>query len=126
METLGKVAGLANVVWEMLPGGRFAFTTSEIEGTHPRSVRTFKNLPDFLGDQYADYFHLHAEKTWLVYEGERITFGAGWELITQVSQQVAQSSSLFFSCYLLSVAPAILCLNVHSADCVWSEWLNVE
>jgi len=88
METLGKVAGLANVVWEMLPGGRFAFTTSEIEGTHPRSVRTFKNLPDFLGDQYADYFHLHAEKTWLVYEGERITFGAGWELITQIGREL--------------------------------------
>ena len=55
MEALGKAAGLVNVVWEMLPGGRFNFTTTEIEmpDQAKRSVRVFKNIPNFLGDQYA-------------------------------------------------------------------------
>jgi acyl-CoA synthetase (AMP-forming)/AMP-acid ligase II len=88
MEALGKAAGLVNVLWELLPGGRFAFTTTEIKGAHPRSVRVFKNLPDFLGDQYAGYFKDNAKKTWLVYEGERITFGQAWELISQIGREL--------------------------------------
>jgi len=90
MEALGKAAGLVNVVWEMLPGGRFNFTTTELEFPDQanRSVRTFKNIPNFLGDQYAGYFEEHADKTWLVYEGERITFGQAWGLISEIGREL--------------------------------------
>ena len=88
MELVEKVVGIAGAVWEFLPGGKFQFQTQEIQGAHPRSVRTFKNLPSFIGDQYTTYFTANADKTWLIYDGERITFGRAWELIGAIGREL--------------------------------------
>lgn len=88
MEVVEKVVGIAGAAWEFLPGGKFQFHTETIAGAHPRTVRTFKNLPSFIGDQYATYFANNADKTWIVHDGDRITFGQAWELICAIGREL--------------------------------------
>lgn len=73
---LQTAVGLATVGVNLLPGGRFQLQTVEVDGGHWRApVRTFKNMPDALADSYWPYFEQFKDVTWIVFEGERITFG---------------------------------------------------
>jgi len=67
-----KLSGVATILWGALPGGKFQMTTESIRG-HP--LKVWKNLPAAVGDYFCPLFEEHADKTWLVYEGENYTFG---------------------------------------------------
>lgn len=66
-----KLSGVATILWGALPGGRFQMQTQEIRG-HP--LKVWKNLPAAVGDYFQPFFEEHADKTWLVYEGQNYTF----------------------------------------------------
>ena len=66
-----KVRAVASVAMGVLPGGTFRFGSEDVRGV---PLRVFKNLPAGLGEYYRTWFSKYADKVWLIYEGERITF----------------------------------------------------
>ncbi len=63
---------LSRVALKLLPGGTFQLGQETIRGV---PTRVFKNLPASLGDYYRGWFQRWADREWLIYEGERYTFG---------------------------------------------------
>jgi acyl-CoA synthetase (AMP-forming)/AMP-acid ligase II len=92
MSILDKAAGYASVVWNVLPGGKFYFGREQTHLAQP--VRVFKTLPAFIGDEYATLFKQHADKEWVVYDGERTTFKAGWKLIQSVARELVEGHGI--------------------------------
>jgi len=83
---LSKVSGVVNVLWNMRPGGKYQFGHEKTHLAQP--VRVFKNLPPFIGDEYATLFQTYSKQEWIVYGDERYTFKASWDLIQAVSREL--------------------------------------
>ena len=70
-DVIEKVSSLGKVLFNILPGGTFSFGTETVRGV---PLRVFKQLPPALGKYYEQWFNVWADREWLVYEGQRITF----------------------------------------------------
>jgi hypothetical protein len=69
-----KVRTISRVAVGVFPGGDFAFGTEVVRGV---PLRVWKSLPPALGTWFRVWFQRHAARDWLVYQGERITYGEG-------------------------------------------------
>ena len=67
-----KIGIAGTVLCGALPGGRFQMGTQTVRGI---DMRCFTNLPDAFYDYAKVWLRQHAASTWLMYEGEKYTFG---------------------------------------------------
>jgi len=70
-DAIDKMATIGRVVKEILPGGSFRFGNVNIRGV---PTRVFLNLPSTLGEYYRGWFDKYADRDWLVFGAERISF----------------------------------------------------
>mmetsp|Transcript_18845 Transcript_18845/g.21051 ORF Transcript_18845/g.21051 Transcript_18845/m.21051 type:complete len:582 (+) Transcript_18845:33-1778(+) len=83
-----KVSGAFTVACGLLPGGRFQLATQNVRGV---PLRVWKNLPATLIDYIRPWFKLYAGREWLVYEGERITFGEAERQFNAIAAELAST-----------------------------------
>lgn len=81
-----KFRAIASVAFSILPGGTFRFGNENVRGV---PIRCFKNLPAALGEYYAIWFKLYADREWLIYEQDRYTFGQGYKTYKALGAELA-------------------------------------
>ena len=62
--------------------------TQDVRGA---PVTVFKNLPASLRELFVYWFTFHADRVWLVYEGEHYTFGETLNMFNAVGAELAAS-----------------------------------
>merc|ERR1711871_68596 len=60
--------------------------TQKVRGT---PVKTFKNLPPNLASIYSPMFASHGDKTWVVFENNRVTFSQAQQMYVAVARELA-------------------------------------
>jgi len=83
-----KVSTVGSVLVGALPGGPFAFGTETVRGV---PLRVFKSLPPALGTYFAQWFETHADREWLLFEDQRITFCQAHEMYEALGAELAEN-----------------------------------
>lgn len=83
-----KISGGFTVVWGLLPGGRFQLDTINVRG-YP--VKIFKNLEPSLREFYNAQFTKWSDREWIIYEGERYTYGKCLEIANALGAELVTS-----------------------------------
>lgn len=71
LDTYHKIRTITSVLAAILPGGSLSFGTENVRGV---PLKVFKNLPASLGDYYKIWFKVYADREWLIFQDERLTF----------------------------------------------------
>ena len=82
---INMVVGYGSLAVQLLPGGKFQVATQNIRGTQ---IKTFKNLPNTLAEIYEPFFTENADNTWVVYEGQRITYRKAREMYRAIGKEL--------------------------------------
>lgn len=85
-DAYNKIRTITSVVVQAFPGGAFQMDTQNVRGV---PLRVFKNLPASLGDYYKIWFDIHADREWLLYQDERVTFKEGARVYKSVAVELA-------------------------------------
>jgi acyl-CoA synthetase (AMP-forming)/AMP-acid ligase II len=83
-----KLKIVGKVAFNIIPGGRFAFGTEVIRGV---PLRVWKSLPPNIGDYYKQWFQKFADREWLVYQDQRITFGDAHRMYEAIGAELFEN-----------------------------------
>ena len=83
-----KVKGVASILVSLLPGGKLSMGTTSVRGV---PMKVFKQLPPALGTYYTECFEAHSAKEWLIFEGERISFGEARRIYEALGAELSEN-----------------------------------
>jgi len=91
-ETWKKLGVAFHLVKGMLPGGEFQLKSTKIHGPHSEfEVKSFKTVPNALGDHFRKFLEANGDTEWLIYQGERHTFRQAKEQMDALSVGLADA-----------------------------------